>query len=107
MKKILNSSSKITLFVAGIIWASVGCLVGCFIGAKVFSGGHHMVAESKTTDAEFSKYESEMMQRSARLLLMQEQIALMLLQQRGEIPYQPMVKVEDVESNGPAPTEAE
>jgi tellurite resistance-related uncharacterized protein len=44
---------------------------------------------------EYSEYEKEMLARSSHLLVMQEQIAMMLLQERGEIPYQRMLATEE------------
>lgn len=44
---------------------------------------------------EYSAYEKEMLARSSHLLVIQEQIAMMLLQERGEIPYQKMLATEE------------
>lgn len=45
--------------------------------------------------SEYSKYELEMLARSSHLLVIQEQIAMMLLQDRGELPYRKMLATEE------------
>ena len=51
--------------------------------------------EDAGEDQEFSKYELELLARTSRLLIIQEQIAMMLLQERGEIPYKKMLATEE------------
>jgi hypothetical protein len=41
------------------------------------------------------KYELEMLARSSRLLVIQEQIAMMILQDRGELPFKKMLATDD------------
>ncbi len=48
-----------------------------------------------STKSDFSKYELEMLARSSRLLVIQEQIAMMILQDRGELPFKKMLATDD------------
>lgn len=94
-KDIIMSMRIFPILIAATFIAGFG--MGDYLSKqKVLKEVAVVEAQASTEEApEFSKYELEMLARSSRLLVIQEQIAMMILQDRGELPFKKMLATDD------------
>jgi len=94
-KEIIMSMRIVPILIAATFIAGFG--MGDYLSKqKVLKEVAVAEAQASTEEApEFSKYELEMLARSSRLLVIQEQVAMMILQDRGELPFKNMLATEE------------